>query len=273
MLYGIATTILLFYIGFSIFFYLFQHYFFFRPELLQKSFQYKYPFPFEELNFEMEDGGRINCIYFRVPNSRGIVYYLKGNSKSIKGWGKFAKDFVSNGFDFFMMDYRGFGKSRGHRTEQTLFNDAQFVYNWITERYAEDRIVVFGRSLGSGIAARIASWNRPRLLVLDSPYYSFYHNIRRYLFLFPVQWILRYKIRTDQFLKVVKCPVHLIHGTRDRIFPISHSEKLAAINPDNIHLHRIEGGGHNSLPNFPEFYEIIYDLLDNRVMEKQAMEL
>jgi alpha-beta hydrolase superfamily lysophospholipase len=57
----------------------------------------------------MEDGGHINAIYFKVPNSRGVIYYLKGNSRSIKGWGKFAKDFLSNGYDFFMMDYRGSG--------------------------------------------------------------------------------------------------------------------------------------------------------------------
>jgi hypothetical protein len=93
------------YVGFCLFFYFFQHLFFFRPEKLTRAFEYKYPFPFEELDFDMEDGGRINAIYFKVPNSRGVVYYLKGNSKSIKGWGKFAKDFLSNGYDFFMMDY------------------------------------------------------------------------------------------------------------------------------------------------------------------------
>ncbi|MEO5583270.1 MAG: alpha/beta fold hydrolase [Saprospiraceae bacterium] len=67
----------------------------------------------------MEDGGNINAIYFKVPKSRGIVFYLKGNSRSIKGWGKFAKDFLSNGYDFIMMDYRGFGKSKGHRNQTT----------------------------------------------------------------------------------------------------------------------------------------------------------
>ena len=109
------TTILLIivglYIAICVSFYFFQHLAFFRPEKLSTAFEYKYPFPFEELDFDMEDGGHINAIYFKVPNSRGVVYYLKGNSKSIKGWGKFAKDFVSNGYDFFMMDYRGFRKS------------------------------------------------------------------------------------------------------------------------------------------------------------------
>ncbi len=121
----------------------------------------------------MEDGGQINAIFFKVPNSLGVVYYMKGNSKSIKGWGKFAKDFVSNGYDFFMMDYRGFGKSRGKRSQARLFNDAQFIYKWLAQSYPEDKIILYGRSWGSGIAARIASWNKPAKLILDSPYFSF----------------------------------------------------------------------------------------------------
>src|SRR5215510_1466239 len=115
----LIITVIFAYTGLCLFFFFFQHFFFFRPEMLHSSFTYQYAFPFEELNFEMEDGGRINAIYFKVPNSRGVIYYLKGNSRSIKGWGKFAKDFVSNGYDFIMMDYRGFGKSRGKRTQTT----------------------------------------------------------------------------------------------------------------------------------------------------------
>ena len=77
MLYGILC--LVFYFG--------QDFFFFRPERLPKWFAYKYPFPFSEVNFEMEDGGLINALHFRVPNSKGVVFYIKGNSRSIKGWG------------------------------------------------------------------------------------------------------------------------------------------------------------------------------------------
>ncbi|MEZ5059362.1 MAG: alpha/beta hydrolase [Saprospiraceae bacterium] len=111
------------YLGLCLVFYFFQDYFFFRPEILPKSFQYKYPFPFEEVNFEMEDGGTINGLHFKIPNARGVVYYLKGNSKSVKGWGKFARDFLGKGYDFFMVDYRGFGKSKGKRNQETLFNE------------------------------------------------------------------------------------------------------------------------------------------------------
>ncbi|MBL7871925.1 MAG: alpha/beta fold hydrolase [Cyclobacteriaceae bacterium] len=258
---GLLIVLFFVYVGLSLFIYLFQHIFFFRPERLSRSFQYKYPFPFEELDFEMEDGGRINAIYFKVPNSRGVVYYLKGNSKSIKGWGKFAKDFVSNGYDFFMMDYRGFGKSKGKRSQERVFNDSQFIYKWLTQLYPENKIILYGRSWGSGIAARIASWNKPRMLILDSPYFSFYYNTNRYLFFLPLKWILRYDIRTNQYLKAVDCPVHIIHGTKDKLISFSQSEKLKALFPDKIQLHKIEGGRHNNLPQFPEFFEILYEIL------------
>ncbi|MBN8683075.1 MAG: alpha/beta hydrolase [Chitinophagales bacterium] len=250
-------------------FYFGQDFFFFRPERLPKWFTYQYPFPFDEVNFQMEDGGLVNALHFKVPNSRGVVFYIKGNSRSIKGWGKFAKDFVGKGYDFFILDYRGFGKSRGRRTEDILYNDLQHVYTWLEETYQEEHIVVYGRSLGSGLATRIASWNRPAMLMLDCPYFSFFHHIRRYGFWLPLRWLLRYHIRTDRFIQKVKCPVHILHGVRDRLIPYFNSEKLKALAPERIQLHPIEGAGHNNLPAFEQYHDLLYDLLDGAVPERQ----
>ncbi|NUQ24122.1 MAG: alpha/beta fold hydrolase [Saprospiraceae bacterium] len=261
-LYYIISLVALIYVLFGAFFYFFQHYFFFRPEILPHEFQYQYPFEFEEKSFDMEDGGRVNAVHFRVPNSRGVVYYLKGNSRSIKGWGKFARDFMSNGYDFFMMDYRGFGKSRGRRTENILYSDAQMLYRELLKLYPEQQIVVYGRSLGSGIAARVASWNRPRMLILDSPYFSFFHQIKRYAFFLPLGFLLRYQIRTDFYLKKIESPVFILHGNRDRLIPYRHSQMLQKINPALIQLFTIDGGGHNNLPDFPAYHEYLYDLLN-----------
>lgn len=257
----ILLIVAIIYVAICVSFYLFQHFAFFRPERLAPSFTFKYPFPFEELNFDMEDGGRINAIYFKVPNTRGIVFYLKGNSKSIKGWGKFSKDFLSNGYDFIMIDYRGFGKSRGKRSQKKVFNDANYIYKWLTQSYSEDKIVIYGRSLGSGIAARVASWNNPRMLILDSPYYSFYYNVNRYLFFTPLKWLLKYDMRTDLYLKTATFPIHIIHGTNDKLITFKQSEKLKALYPEKITLHPIQDGKHNDLPDFPEFFEILYDIL------------
>lgn len=249
-------------------FYFAQDLFFFRPERLPKWFTYKYPFPFAEVNFEMEDGGEVNALHFRVPNSKGVVFYIKGNSRSIKGWGKFAKDFVGKGYDFFIMDYRGFGKSRGRRTEDILYADLQQVYKWLSAEYGEKRIILYGRSLGSGLAARVASWNDPQLLILDCPYYSFLYHITRYGFILPIRWLLRYHIRTDRFIKKVQCPVYILHGKKDRLIPYRQSEMLKALVPDNITLYPIPEAGHNNLPDFPEYHDLLYDILHGEQAEQ-----
>jgi len=250
---GYTALCLLFYFG--------QDLFFFRPERLPHWFTYQYPFPFSEVNFDMEDGGVVNALHFQVPNSKGVVFYIKGNSRSIKGWGKFAKDFVGKGYDFFILDFRGFGKSRGRRTEEILYSDLQQVYKWLAGRYGESHIVLYGRSLGSGLAARVASWNSPRILILDCPYYSFLYQITRYGFLLPIRWLLRYHIRTDLFIKKVQCPVFILHGRKDRLIPYSQSEMLRKLAPENIRLIAIEGAGHNNLPEFPEYHDLLYDIL------------
>lgn len=261
----------LIYLGLCLLFYFLQDYFFFRPEILPTHFEYQYPFPFDEVNFEMEDGGQINGLHFKVPNSRGVVFYLKGNSRSIKGWAKFAKDFLGKGYDFFMIDYRGFGKSSGRRTESTLYTDGQTVYKWLVSKYPEQNIIVYGRSLGSGIAARMASWNDPKMLILDSPYVSFIYQIKRYGFFLPLNWLLRYKIRTDQFIKKISCPIFILHGNKDRLIPYNQSLLLQQIAPRRINLLTIENGKHNNLPEFSEYHEYLYDILNDDDRYERAM--
>lgn len=249
------------YVALCALFYFGQDLFFFRPERLPQWFTYRYPFPFSEVHFEMEDGGTLNALHFRVPNSKGVVFYIKGNSRSIKGWGKFARDFVGKGYDFFILDYRGFGKSRGKRTENILYSDLQEVYGWLAAEYGQERIVLYGRSLGSGLAVRVAARNNPQMLILDCPYYSFLYNIRRYVFFLPVRWLLRYHIRTDLFIKKIRCPVFILHGRRDRLIPYRQSEMLRALAPERVTLFPIEGAGHNNLPDFPQYHDLLYDIL------------
>ena len=179
---------------------------------------------------------------------------------------------MSKGYDFFMVDYRGFGKSRGRRTEAILYNDGQHVYKWLMEQYPDKPIVIYGRSLGSGIATRIASWNQPKMLLLDSPYYSFFRQIQRYAFLLPIRWLLRYRIRTDQFIKKVSCPVFLLHGTKDQLIPFEDSVLLQRLVPRNAHLFAIEGAGHNNLPDFPAYHEVLYDILNDEVLFRRLVD-
>ena len=131
--------------------YFFQHKCFFHPEKLPADFKFAYDnLKAEEVTVEPEPGAKINYLHFLVDHPKGVVIYLKGNTKSIKGWGKFAIDFTRLGYEVVMMDYRGFGKSTGKRNVEAMKRDSQFIYNIVKKEFSEEKIVVYGRSLGTG---------------------------------------------------------------------------------------------------------------------------
>lgn len=241
--------------------YFLQDIFIFKPEKLHPDFQFKYDCPFREVNFNIEKGVRINGLHFYRAQPKGLILYFHGNTRSIKGWAKYAKDFYRYDYDVVLVDYRGFGKSTGKRGEKEMLEDMQFVYTSLAAQYSESHLIVYGRSLGSGFAAKVASDNNPRYLILDAPYYNFRRVIERFLPILPVRFVLRYHLRTDRWLQKVKCPVYILHGTKDWLIPIGHSEQLKRINPRKIILIRIHGGGHNNLPKFDEYHNFIRDIL------------
>ena len=257
----IALYIILGLAALTVIVYFLQEKFIFKPEKLKQDFVYKYDVPFEELFFDVEPGVRINGLHFTVDKPLGLVLYFHGNSRSIKGWAKYAKDFYRYKYDVVLVDYRGFGKSTGKRSEKAMLNDMQFVYDTLTTTYHENHILVYGRSLGSGFATKIASDNKPRYLILDAPYFSFEKIVKRFLPFLPLRFVLRFHIRTDKWLPKVNCHTYIFHGTKDWLIPISHSEKLQSLSPGKTTLIRIHGGGHNNLPSFPEYHNFIRDIL------------
>ena len=244
-----------------ILFYLVQERLIFKPEKLKADFLYKYDVPFRELFFDVAPGVRINGLHFYLKEPNGLILYFHGNSRSIKGWAKYAKDFYRYSYDVVLVDYRGFGKSTGKRGEQDMLKDMQTVYDTLHLQFPENAMIVYGRSLGSGFATKIASDNTPRYLILDAPYYSFQRAVQRFLPILPMQILLRYRLQIDKWIAKVNCHTYIIHGTRDWLIPIRHSEELQKINPRKITLIRIHGGGHNNLTSYPEYHNFIRDIL------------
>ncbi len=241
--------------------YLIQEKLIFKPEKLHPDFKYKYDAPFRELFFDVSPGVRINGLHFTVDRPLGLVLYFHGNTRSIKGWARYARDFYRYNYDVVLVDYRGFGKSTGKRSEKDMLNDMQFVYDKLVADYGENHMIVYGRSLGSGFAAKIASDNNPRYLILDAPYFSFQKVVERLVPILPMRWLLRFRLRTDKWIKQVNCHTYIIHGTKDWLIPISNSEKLQSLNPKKITLVRITGGGHNNLNTFPAYHNMVRDIL------------
>jgi len=259
---NITLVVLVIYIAVSVLLYYLQDYFLFKPEKLPKDFQFHYKNQIvDEYNLETRDGGIINGLHFKVENPVGVVFYLKGNSKSIKGWGKFAVDFTRLNYDVIMVDYRGFGKSTGKRSQKAIKRDVQYVYNKIRERVNESHIIIYGRSMGSGFAAKIASENHPRMLILDAPYYSLTKVTGRYMPFMPLSIILKYPMPTYKWLKYVQCPIHIIHGTQDKLIPFKSSIKLSKIQPKRTRLYAVIGGGHKNLNNFESYHKMMGEII------------
>ena len=253
------------YLVISVLLYYLQDLFLFKPEKLPKEFRYEYENQVvEEYNLITRDGASINGLRFKVEKPKGVVLYLKGNSKSIKGWGKFAVDFTRHGYDVIMVDYRGFGKSTGRRSQKAIKNDLQFIYNKLKERVEEKYIILYGRSLGSGFATKLASTNSPRMLILDAPYYSLRKVTARYAPFMPLSIILKYPMPTYKWIKYVQCPIHIIHGTKDKLIPFKTSIKLSQIRPDITRLWTVVGGGHKNLNTFKSYHEMLSEIINSK---------
>ena len=236
----IIITVVIVIIFLLVFVYFFQEKFIFHPEILSKDFEFQYKNQVvEEYAIEIKKGTKISGLHFKTENPKGVIFYLKGNSRSIKGWGKFAVDFTHQGWDVIMIDYRGFGKSTGRRNVKAMHADVQMVYNKIKETIDEKYIILYGRSLGTGFATKLASVNKPRLLILVCPYYSILKNMQRYIPLQSLSFVVKYPLPTYKWLKYVTCPIKIIHGTNDKVIPFSTSLKLSKIQPDLTRLYPV----------------------------------
>ncbi|WP_297703875.1 alpha/beta fold hydrolase [uncultured Eudoraea sp.] len=261
----IVVILFLVYIVISALLYFLQDYLMFKPEKLPKDFLFQYEHQeIEEYNVETRDGAIINGLRFKARQPKGIVFYLKGNSKSIKGWGKFAVDFTRHGYDVLMVDYRGFGKSTGRRTQKAIKRDMQVIYNKIKEKVDEKYIILYGRSLGSGFAAKLASMNNPRMLILDAPYYSLSKVAKKYIPFMPLSILIKFPMPTYKWLQYVNCPIHIIHGTDDKLIPYKNSVKLSKIKPTSTTLHTVIGGGHKNLNTFESYHKMLSEIITKK---------
>lgn len=220
--------------------------------------------PLSEDDFIELDEARINYQKFLALTKprKGTVFFLHGNRGSIYQCRWVIEPFLKEGYDVWIMDYRGFGKSVGRRSEAAMLADAQMVYKRILEQEDEHDIIVWGRSLGSGFAAYIASGNSPKALVLETPYWSLPDAVRHsHPYLLP--FTFRYTLPTHDFLGNVNCPVYLIHGTADEKIYSQSSEKLERLciaHDVKVHTRWISDGKHN-LRSEPAFKTIVEEIL------------
>ncbi|OWY18904.1 alpha/beta hydrolase [Sphingobacteriales bacterium UPWRP_1] len=227
------------------------------------TYRFKHGQPFEELFFTKADSVSLNALYFTTPKPKGLIFYLHGNAANVQRYGRYAPDFTQKGYNLLMYDYRGFGKSRGIINETTFYTDAQMLYDSIQQclGFKQEDIIIYGRSLGTGIATKLAADNHPRALMLETPYYNIADVAQRRVPLLPYNELLRYHFRTDIWIKAVKCPVFIFHGTNDWVVPYQSGQLLLPFIGNPAHFVTIPGGRHNNLRTFTQYHQALQNFL------------
>ena len=201
-------------------------------------------------------------MHFKVKASKGAILYFHGNAGDLSRWGIITEYFVNLGYDVFIMDYRTYGKSTGVLSEQALYNDAQLCYKALSEMFNENQITIYGRSLGTAIATKIAATNNPKQLILETPYYSIVDVAKLRFPFIPVSYVMKYELPTHKFIKNVSCPIYMFHGTDDYIVPYSSGEKLfKASRKKNATFITIKNAGHNNIIDFDLYHQQIKVIL------------
>jgi len=250
------------YIAAIVLLYFKQELFIFRPDVLNTAYNFEFANA-EELTFNTPNNGTINGLHFKQSEqkAKGVILYFHGNAGALDRWGYVAQELMEYGYDILITDYRSFGKSTGKLNEQNLFSDAQYCYDYLIKKYKSNEIVIYGRSIGTGIALNTAANNENKLIILETPYFNLSDVIKDYFKLIPKKMLLKYPLNSNQFIRKVKSPIYIFHGTKDSVIPIESGLKLQPIAP-NSEMIIIEGANHHNIATYPIYHQKMKTILN-----------
>lgn len=243
--------------------YHFQDRIFFRPVAVPMDHRYAFGIPYRERNISFRDNANLNLVEFPVGGRqrRGIVLYLHGNQSNIGWYVEHVGGFHRNGYEVWMIDYPGYGKSTGPMESDMLFAYALQMYKLARTQVSSDSIVIYGKSLGTGIAAWLASRHPSAMLVLETPYYSLSSLAASRVPFFPWERMLRIRLDTWAYLRNISVPVTIFHGTDDGVIPYRNAERLKTVLKAGDRFVTVPRGGHRDLGRFAEYQAVMDSLL------------
>jgi fermentation-respiration switch protein FrsA (DUF1100 family) len=201
-----------------------------------------------EMELTTPDGQRLVAWYAPPARSAPTVFYLHGNAGGLVDRANRVRLYRKQGYGVFMLAYRGFSGSTGKPTETNIVADALMAYDTLAGFTPQDsKIIVYGESLGTGVAVQVAAKRRPDGVVLESPFSSAV-DVGAHLYPYlPVHWLLKDRFESISYIGDVKAPLLVLHGERDRIVPPKLGRKLFAAAPGPKVAYFIEGATHYTL--------------------------
>ncbi|MCT8340365.1 alpha/beta hydrolase [Flavobacteriaceae bacterium TK19130] len=242
--------------------YLLQEKLIFHPEPLADDYSYSFETPFEEIFIEGTDGARLNGLQFSVDKPKGTILYFHGNAGNLARWGEIGQWFTQFDYNVLIMDYRAYGKSTGSLSEKALYEDAQLWYDYLKKSTPENEIIVYGRSLGTTFAAKLAAANKPCKAILETPFYSLKDVAKSTFPFLPIGSLLKYQFPTYTFMDDIECPIVILHGTSDSVVPYESGKKLSkTVSESLMTFVTVPEGDHNNLVAFEEYRQAIQHIL------------
>jgi uncharacterized protein len=202
---------------------------------------------FERVSLRTEDGEQLAAWWIPAAGTaRGSVLLFHGNAGNIAHRLDYAVMFSGMGYNTLLVDYRGYGESSGAPTEEGTYRDAAASWTWMTTTRGikPADIVIFGESLGGGIATWLAAREKPRALILASTFTSVPDMGAEVYPWLPVRWISRIHYDNLANLARIGVPLLIAHSPGDDIIPYAHGRRLyAAASEPKVFLEL--AGGHN----------------------------
>lgn len=187
----------------------------------------------------------VNGWYAAPAPGKPVILYYKGNADSFSSEHARFEAFTAMGYGFLAFDYRGFPASPGTITQRHILDDALSAYDWLKPKGLP--IVIWGRSLGSGPATYVASRRAPEALLLETPFLSAVQvAFDRYPYM-PVSWLMLDQFPVSQWIRSVKAPVYIAHGTADQTIGVHNARDLYALVPNKYGLWIVPGADHGDL--------------------------
>ena len=263
MLLNIAFLISLLVLVSLLIFYFFQEKFIFRNgHRLCKNVPFQFSTPFDEVFLTTTDQQEINAVHFRLPSPKGVVLFFHGNKGNLTKWGERVNYFLEYKYEVFVIDYRSYGKSIGNFNENQMYEDALLAYAHLKNSFSEDKIVVYGFSLGSTFATKVAALNSPKELILEAPF----HNLKKavqFVLPFAPTFLLKFKFNTNKDIPLVSAPITIFHGNRDKTTSFEGAKALLKLNASSKNAFiSIPEGTHHNIRTFPKYKQILTALLE-----------
>ena len=262
-IYRFTIVFTLVYCSIGIALYHLQEKLLFHPKALPRDFQFKFDIPFKEVNIAINEEDTLNLLQFFPSDSmpRGVVIYFHGNKGNVTRFAKYAPNFTKHGFEVWMCDYPTYGKTTGKLSEENMYKQATEVYKLAHSKFPADSIIIYGKSLGAGVASHIAANHECARLILETPFYSIPDLFSHYAPIFPLGRMLHFRFPVGENLKEVKAPVTIFHGTNDDVIPYDAAAKLKRVLKPGDEFVTIESGTHHNLNDSAVYHSKLDSLL------------